>query len=159
MTASPHIFSESPLPDAAIVWQDTRTQRIVDEFASTVGVDRYRPIVGLPLATYFCGPKVKWILDNVDGARALLGKALSSSGKLDEAVTHLTKARDLFAQVEGNDGIDELSVRHSLLVLTLRRGLYAQTVPIKNNTSNTAVTMPENMTQPPLGACLPKPCR
>ena len=35
----------------AIVWQDTRTQRIVDEFASTVGVDRYRPLVGLPLAT------------------------------------------------------------------------------------------------------------
>ena len=59
-------------------------------------------------------------------AHALLGKALSSSGKLDEAVTHLTKARDLFAQVEGNDGIDELSVRHSLVVLTVRRGLYAE---------------------------------
>ena len=56
----------------------------------------------------------------------LLGKALSSSGKLDEAVVHLTKARDLFAQADGSDGLQELSVRHSLLVLTARRGQYAE---------------------------------
>jgi glycerol kinase len=54
----------------AIVWQDTRTQRICDELAADVGADRYKARVGLPLATYFSGPKVKWILDNVDGARA-----------------------------------------------------------------------------------------
>ncbi|MCC7397774.1 MAG: serine/threonine protein kinase, partial [Planctomycetes bacterium] len=59
-------------------------------------------------------------------AHVLLGKALSSSGKLDEAVAHLTKARDLFAQADGNDGIDELSVRHSLVVLAGRRGQYAE---------------------------------
>ncbi|MBL8752964.1 MAG: tetratricopeptide repeat protein, partial [Planctomycetes bacterium] len=59
-------------------------------------------------------------------AHVLLGKALSSSGKLDEAVTHLSKARDLFAQVDGNDGIEDFSVRHSLVVLTVRRGLYAE---------------------------------
>ena len=53
----------------AIVWQDTRTQRIVDELAQGDN-DRYKAKVGLPLATYFCGPKVKWILDNVEGARA-----------------------------------------------------------------------------------------
>ena len=53
----------------AIVWQDTRTQRIVDELAEEGGVDRYKEIVGLPLATYFAGPKVTWILDSVDGAR------------------------------------------------------------------------------------------
>jgi len=53
----------------AIVWQDTRTQRIVDELAGDVGVERYKSVVGLPLATYFAGPKVRWILDNVDGAR------------------------------------------------------------------------------------------
>lgn len=52
----------------AIVWQDTRTQHIVDEFAANGGVDRYRSIVGLPLATYFSGPKISWILRNVDGA-------------------------------------------------------------------------------------------
>jgi glycerol kinase len=53
----------------AIVWQDTRTDQIVGEFARDGGQDRLRPKTGLPLATYFSGPKVKWILDNVDGAR------------------------------------------------------------------------------------------
>ncbi len=53
----------------AIVWQDTRTQKIVDELAGDGGPERYKDVCGLPLATYFSGPKVKWILDNVDGAR------------------------------------------------------------------------------------------
>ena len=67
----------------AIVWQDTRTQRIVDEFASTVGVDRYRPIVGLPLATYFSGPKVAWILQNIDGAREAADRGDLLFGTMD----------------------------------------------------------------------------
>ena len=54
----------------AIVWQDTRTDEIINEFARDGGQDRLRSKVGLPLATYFSGPKVKWILDNVEGARA-----------------------------------------------------------------------------------------
>ncbi|MBD7951372.1 MULTISPECIES: glycerol kinase GlpK [Oerskovia] len=53
----------------AIVWQDTRTQKIVDELGGDAGPEKYKAIVGLPLATYFSGPKVKWILDNVEGAR------------------------------------------------------------------------------------------
>jgi glycerol kinase len=54
----------------AIVWQDTRTQKICDELAALGGgADRYKERVGLPLATYFSGPKVRWILDNVEGAR------------------------------------------------------------------------------------------
>ncbi|MBB4070777.1 glycerol kinase [Leucobacter sp. OH2974_COT-288] len=52
----------------AIVWQDTRTQAIVDELAQG-DTDRYKEKVGLPLATYFSGTKIKWILDNVEGAR------------------------------------------------------------------------------------------
>jgi glycerol kinase len=67
----------------AIVWQDTRTQRIVDEFAGTVGVDRYRPIVGLPLATYFSGPKVAWILQNIDGAREAADRGDLLFGTMD----------------------------------------------------------------------------
>jgi glycerol kinase len=55
----------------AIVWQDTRTQPIVEELGALGGgAERYKAKVGLPLATYFSGPKIKWILDNVDGARA-----------------------------------------------------------------------------------------
>ena len=53
----------------AIVWQDTRTQEIVDRFAADGGVDRFKDIVGLPLSTYFAGTKIVWILENVEGAR------------------------------------------------------------------------------------------
>ena len=54
----------------AIVWQDTRTDRICNDLSANGGQDRFRGKTGLPIATYFSGPKVKWILDNVDGARA-----------------------------------------------------------------------------------------
>jgi glycerol kinase len=54
----------------AIVWQDTRTDKLVDELSADGGQNRFQAKVGLPLATYFSGPKVRWILDNVDGARA-----------------------------------------------------------------------------------------
>jgi glycerol kinase len=53
----------------ALVWQDTRTDKIVDELSADGGQDRFREQVGLPLATYFSGPKVRWVLDNVEGAR------------------------------------------------------------------------------------------
>ncbi|WP_417561995.1 glycerol kinase GlpK [Microbacterium sp.] len=53
----------------AIVWQDTRTQNIVDDLARDGGPERFKDVVGLPLATYFSGTKIKWILDNVPGAR------------------------------------------------------------------------------------------
>jgi glycerol kinase len=54
----------------AIVWQDIRTDQICRELAADGGSDRFRASTGLPLATYFAGPKVAWILDNVAGARA-----------------------------------------------------------------------------------------
>ena len=54
----------------AIVWQDTRTQPIVDRLAADGGVERFKKQVGLPLATYFSGTKIVWILENVEGARA-----------------------------------------------------------------------------------------
>jgi glycerol kinase len=54
----------------AIVWQDTRTQKICEALGALGGgADRYKDTVGLPLATYFSGPKIRWILDTVDGAR------------------------------------------------------------------------------------------
>src|SRR6185503_3367931 len=54
----------------AIVWQDTRTDAICQELGALGGgAERYKAKVGLPLATYFSGPKVRWILDNVEGAR------------------------------------------------------------------------------------------
>jgi glycerol kinase len=53
----------------AIVWQDTRTQPMVDALAADGGIDRFKDAVGLPLSTYFAGTKIAWILENVDGAR------------------------------------------------------------------------------------------
>jgi glycerol kinase len=67
----------------AIVWQDTRTDKICNELAEDGGQDRFRPKVGLPLATYFSGPKVKWILDNVDGVRAAAEKGEAIFGNID----------------------------------------------------------------------------
>lgn len=54
----------------AVVWQDTRTQRLVEELGGDEGPRRYAARTGLPLATYFAGPKACWLLDNVAGARA-----------------------------------------------------------------------------------------
>ncbi|MGB2910681.1 MAG: glycerol kinase GlpK [Anaerolineales bacterium] len=67
----------------AIVWQDTRTKDICDVLSADGGQDRFRPQVGLPLATYFSGPKVKWILENVDGVRAAAEKGDAIFGNID----------------------------------------------------------------------------
>ncbi len=54
----------------AIVWQDTRTDRFVTELSKEGGQDRLRGKTGLPLATYFSGLKLRWLLENSPGARA-----------------------------------------------------------------------------------------
>jgi len=67
----------------AIVWQDTRTDVICNELAKDGGQDRFRSHVGLPLATYFSGPKIRWILDNVPGVRAKAEKGEVLFGNID----------------------------------------------------------------------------
>ena len=67
----------------AIVWQDTRTDKICNELAKNGGQDRFRAKVGLPLATYFSGPKVKWILENVEGVREAAEKGEAVFGNID----------------------------------------------------------------------------
>ncbi|GAA5226825.1 glycerol kinase GlpK [Paeniglutamicibacter antarcticus] len=71
----------------AIVWQDTRTQEIVKELAGDHGLDRYKQRVGLPLAPYFSGTKIKWILDNVKGARERAEAGELFFGNMDSWVT------------------------------------------------------------------------
>ncbi len=63
---------------SAVVWQDTRTDKICNQLAKEGGQDRFRKITGLPLATYFSGPKIAWLLENVEGLReeAETGKAI-----------------------------------------------------------------------------------
>src|SRR5271166_3020848 len=53
----------------ALVWQDTRVEDAVAEFARDGGQDRFRKKTGLPLAAYFSGLKIRWVLNNVPGAR------------------------------------------------------------------------------------------
>ena len=72
----------SPLYNA-IVWQDTRTDKICKELEGNVGQNRFRDKVGLPLATYFSGPKVKWLLDNVPAVREAADSGNALFGNID----------------------------------------------------------------------------
>lgn len=85
----------------AVVWQDTRTDVICAKLARSGGQNRFRRKTGLPLATYFSGPKIKWILDNVQGAKAKAKKGDLLFGTIDswliwnltgEHVTDVTNA-------------------------------------------------------------------
>ena len=102
----------------AIVWQDTRTDAICNALAKDGGQDRLRGKTGLPLATYFSGPKVKWILDNVQDARELADAGDLMFGNMDTwliwnltgvHVTDVTNAsRTLLMNLETLDWDDEL---------------------------------------------------
>jgi glycerol kinase len=70
----------------AIVWQDTRTAGLVRELAGEHGVDRLRDAVGLPLSTYFSGPKIRWLLDRVDGAQRRAERGELAFGTMDSWV-------------------------------------------------------------------------
>jgi glycerol kinase len=67
----------------AIVWQDTRTDRLVKKLGGEKGQDRFRKKCGLPLATYFSGPKICWLLDEIRGARKRAEKGEILFGTLE----------------------------------------------------------------------------
>ncbi len=67
----------------AIVWQDTRTAALCRRLAGAAGADRLRDKTGLPIATYFSGPKLQWLLDHVPGARARARRGELLFGTLD----------------------------------------------------------------------------
>ena len=79
----------------AIVWQDMRTDALCRELAGTYGVDRFRSQTGLPLATYFSGPKLRWLLDHTPGLRAAAGAGDALFGTIDTfLIWHLTGGVD-----------------------------------------------------------------
>lgn len=107
----------------AIVWQDTRTDQIVNRLAADGGQDRFRARVGLPLATYFSGPKIRWILENVAGAREAAERGELAFGNIDTwliwnltggpdggvHVTDVTNAsRTMLMNLETQDWDDEM---------------------------------------------------
>ncbi len=67
----------------AIVWQDTRTAALVEDLGRDDGQDRFRALCGLPLATYFSGPKIRWLLDHIEGARAAAERGEILFGTID----------------------------------------------------------------------------
>lgn len=67
----------------AIVWQDTRTQEIVERLAKNEGLDRFRKKTGLPLAPYFSATKILWILENVPDARVQADRGELCFGTMD----------------------------------------------------------------------------
>ncbi|HET8628456.1 MAG TPA: glycerol kinase GlpK [Thermomicrobiales bacterium] len=67
----------------AIVWQDTRTAALCDRLAADGGQDRFRARTGLPLATYFAGPKIRWILDEVPATREAAARGDALAGTVD----------------------------------------------------------------------------
>jgi glycerol kinase len=96
----------------AIVWQDTRTGPLVREFAGDEGVDRLRDATGLPLSTYFSGPKIAWILDNVDGARERAENGQLAFGTMDTWVLwNLTGGK--------NDGVHVTDVTNASRTLLM----------------------------------------
>lgn len=75
----------------AIVWQDTRVGSELAELAKDGGMDRFRAKTGLPLAAYFSGLKLRWLLNNIEGLRADAEKGDAIFGNMDTFIAwHLT---------------------------------------------------------------------
>jgi glycerol kinase len=140
----------------AIVWQDTRTDKICNALAKDGGQDRFRAKVGLPLATYFSGPKVKWILENVDGVREAAEKGDAIFGNIDtwliwnltggNHVTDITNAsRTMLMDLKTLDWDQEI-----LDIMGIPRSMLPEIKP-----SSDPATWGNTLTSGPFGAQLP----
>ncbi len=144
----------------AIVWQCTRTDEICNALAQEGGQDRFRQKTGLPIATYFAGPKVKWILDHVPQARAAAEKGQALFGTIETWIiwqltggagggAHVTDvsnaSRTLIMNLETLAWDDEI-----LKILDIPRQMMPRIVPsIDKNTWG------HTMQEGPLGAAVP----
>lgn len=118
----------------AIVWQDTRTDELCRQLGGDEGPDRFRAKTGLPLATYFAGPKLRWLLDNVAGLRSRADAGEVKFGTMDawvmwnltgEHVTDVTNAsRTMLMNLDTLDWDDEL-----LTALDIPRNVLPRIVP------------------------------
>jgi glycerol kinase len=146
----------------AIVWQDTRTKQICDELAAPDGIDLFREKVGLPLATYFSGPKLKWILENVDGAMAAAQNGNGLFGNIDswiiwwltgglEGGSHVTDvtnaSRTMLMNLETLDWDDEI-----LQTLGIPRQVLPRIVP-SSDSLTWGLTSPEGSFQASIPVC------
>ena len=123
----------------AIVWQDTRTKQLCESLAEDGGFDRFRERTGLPLATYFSGPKIAWALEHVEGLREEAERGRAICGTIDawiiwnltggaaggSHVTDVTNAsRTQLMDLSTLDWCDEI-----LELLRIPRGMLPRIVP------------------------------
>jgi glycerol kinase len=118
----------------AVVWQCTRTADICKALARNGGQDRFRAKTGLPIATYFAGPKVRWILENVPEAKAAADRGDARFGTIETwiiwwltggpqggaHVTDVTNAsRTLLMDLDtlswDDEILNEMGIAHSML--------------------------------------------
>jgi glycerol kinase len=99
----------------AIVWQDTRTDALCRELGRNVGQDRFRRETGLPLASYFAGPKIRWLLDNVDGLRERAERGELLFGTMDSWVIW-----NLTGGVDGGVHVTDVTNASRTLLMNLR---------------------------------------
>ena len=148
----------------AIVWQCTWSDDICRRLSAEHGQDRFREKTGLPIATYFSGPKVRWILDEVPEARAAAQKGTALFGTIESwivwwltggpnggaHVTDVTNAsRTLMMNLKTLDWDDEI-----LNVLDVHRRILPRIVPSRdrNTWGHTAKDGAFNSTIPVCGA-------
>ena len=146
----------------AIVWQDTRTKQICDNLSYPEGIDLLRDKVGLPLATYFSGPKLKWILENVDGAMEAAHNGNGLFGNIDSWIiwwltggpkggTHITDvtnaSRTMLMNLETLDWDDEI-----LQLLEIPRLVLPRIVP-SSDTRTWGSTTPDGPFQASIPVC------
>ncbi len=107
----------------AIVWQDTRTDKICQELEGGVGQNRFRDKTGLPLATYFSGPKIKWMLDNVAGLRAAAERGDALFGNIDSWLIW-----NLTGGVNGGVHITDVTNASRTMLMNLETLSWSQTI-------------------------------
>ena len=144
----------------AIVWQCTRTDQICKKLGQEQGQNRFRDKTGLPIATYFSGPKIKWIMDNVAQARLAADKGEALFGTMEtwiiwwltggpnkgSHVTDVTNAsRTILMDLNTLDWDEEI-----LQILGIPRQILPRIVP--SSDSNTWGT---TLKDGPLGAGIP----
>ncbi len=144
----------------AIVWQDTRTKSICDELANDGGLDRFRAKAGLPLTTYFSGPKIRWLLDNIPLLRQAAQRGEALFGNMDSwiiwwltggpdrglHVTDVTNAsRTMLMNLDSLDWDDEI-----LKVFDIPRNLLPRIIPSSDPRQYGSTTI-----RGPFGASIP----
>jgi glycerol kinase len=99
----------------AIVWQDTRTDALCRELGRNVGQDRFRRETGLPLSAYFAGPKIRWLLDNVEGLRERAERGDLLFGTMDSWVIW-----NLTGGVDGGRHVTDVTNASRTMLMNLR---------------------------------------